>query len=193
MADDLFRRIFRVVNRYFMVPAFRLGLGSFICSPVSGYIMVLRTVGRKSGKIRYTPVNYAILDGAVYCGAGFGAKAHWYRNLEANPAVEVILPGSAFAGRAETVTDPDEALRAMRAVLKSSGFAAFAFEGLNPFTISDEALRAKMETMCMIRIRPTGIGSGPADPGGWLWILAAVMSVVGAALVISLQRRDRKP
>jgi deazaflavin-dependent oxidoreductase (nitroreductase family) len=190
MAEDLFRRVFRVINRYFMVPAFRLGLGSLICNPVAGYIMVLKTVGRKSGKSRYTPVNYAILDGAVYCGAGFGVKAHWYRNLAANPVVEVILPGSAFAGRAEPVTEPDEALRALRAVLKNSGFAAFAFEGINPFTISDEALRSKLETMRLIRIRPTGIGSGPADPGGWLWVVMMGVQLAGlVALILGVRKR----
>jgi hypothetical protein len=35
-------------------------------------IMVIRHKGRKSGKVRYTPVNYALADGCVYAIAGFG-------------------------------------------------------------------------------------------------------------------------
>jgi len=51
--------------------------------PLTGYIMVLKTTGRKTGRQRFTPVNYAILDGKVFCLAGFGKLAHWYRNLPA--------------------------------------------------------------------------------------------------------------
>ena len=82
MTDQILRRLFKMLNRYFMVPAFRLGLGFLVGTPFGGYIMVLRTVGRKTGKIRSTPVNYAILDGHIYCLSGFGAGAHWVRNLQ---------------------------------------------------------------------------------------------------------------
>ncbi len=54
----LVRRIFWFLNTFFMVPLFRLGLGPFFGNPLSGYIMVLKAIGRKSGKVRYTPVNY---------------------------------------------------------------------------------------------------------------------------------------
>lgn len=54
------RRFFRVLNRFFMVPMFRLGMGPFFGNPLSGYVMVLRTIGRKSGRVRNVPVNCAI-------------------------------------------------------------------------------------------------------------------------------------
>lgn len=171
------RRSFRYLNKYFMVPAFRLGLGPLMGSPFGGYIMVLKTIGRKTGQVRYSPVNYAILNGNVYCLAGWGKIADWYRNLRANPNIELILPGGALAGVAEEVTDPDESLRVVRQVLKNSGFAGFAF-GFNAFTISDEELREKTQGLPLIRIRPTGIGSGASDPGGWMWVLTMVAGVV---------------
>ena len=46
MSHDIPQRLFRVLNRFFMVPMFRLGLGPFMGNPLSGYIMVIRTVGR---------------------------------------------------------------------------------------------------------------------------------------------------
>jgi hypothetical protein len=50
-------------------------------------------------------VNYAIVDGEVYCTAGFGAVSDWYRNIRTNPEVEVWLPDGWWAGVAEEVTD----------------------------------------------------------------------------------------
>ena len=83
--EDMLRRFFRVLNKYFMVPMFRLGLGPLVGNPITGYIMVLKTVGSKTGKRRYAPVNYAILDGHVYVLSGFGKLAHWVTNLVAQP------------------------------------------------------------------------------------------------------------
>ena len=72
MNRNSLRRIFWYLNRYFMVPMFRLGLGPLMGNPFSGYIMVIKTSGRKSGLTRYAPVNYAILNGSVYCLSGWG-------------------------------------------------------------------------------------------------------------------------
>lgn len=168
------RRAFRALNRWFMVPCLRLGLGPLMGNPLSGYIMLIKTRGRKSGQLREAPVNYAILDGAVYCLAGWGAASHWLRNLEADPRVELLLPGRAVRGQAAIVTDPDEALRAMRAVLIAGGFAGFAF-GFNPRTAPDEALRAHLADAPVVRITATGLAAGPADSGGWLWALMAAL------------------
>jgi deazaflavin-dependent oxidoreductase (nitroreductase family) len=138
---NFFRRLFWVFNKFFMVPMFRLGFGPFMGNPITGYIMVLKTIGRKTGKIRFTPVIYTIMGGNVYCIAGFGKISHWYLNLKADPNLEVILPSGAIAGVAEDVSDPDESLIAFRRMLKSGGFSGF-FEGYNPFRASDERMRA---------------------------------------------------
>ncbi len=173
------RRIFFYLNKYFMVPVFRMGLGRFIGNPFSGYIMVLKTIGRKSGLTRYAPVNYAILDGHIYCLSGFGKKAHWYRNLSTNPQINLILPSATISGRAETVTNTDEWLRTVRQILKNSGFATF-FSGINPFTISGEDLKEKAKEMVVIRIAPNGIYAGYADPGGklWIWLTVFVIALI---------------
>ncbi len=81
---NVLRALFRLLNKFFMVPVFKMGLGPFVGNPFSGYIMVFKTIGRKSGLVRYAPVNYAILDGNVYCLSGLGKVAHWYKNLTAN-------------------------------------------------------------------------------------------------------------
>lgn len=174
MTSRFLRRLFWLLNRAFMVPAFRLGLGEFMGNPLTGYIMVVKTRGRKTGRTRYTPVNYAIIDGHIYCLAGWGRIAHWFRNLRATPRVEVLLPGRALEGTAEEVTDPQESARALRQVLKNGGFAGFLL-GFNPWSAPEAVLHEKARGIPVIRIRATGVGTGAGDPGGWLWILVAAV------------------
>lgn len=172
------RAAFKLVNRYLMVPAFRLGLGPIMGSPFGGYIMVLKTTGKKSGQARYAPLNYAIIDGSIYCIAGWGKAAHWLVNLKADPHVELLLPGGAVAGIAEEVTDPGEAQRARVRVARSSGFALM-FGGLNPLTVTDALLIGGLGDVPVVRIRPSGLGNGAFDPGGWGWVLPSLAWLAG--------------
>lgn len=152
-----------------MVPLFRSGLGYYWGNPIWGYMVVLKVTGRKSGKTRYSPVNYAIMNGCVYCVAGWGILADWYKNLKANPVIEMILPGGSYCARAEEVTDSGERLQSMRQVLKAGGLAGFLF-GFNPFSISDGDLEKNTRDIPVIRLRPEGLGTGAGDYGGWLWV-----------------------
>ena len=178
---DTLRKIFKFLNRVFMVPAYRMGLGWLICNPFSGYIMVIKNIGRKSGKLYYTPANYAIYNGKIYCLAGFGRKSHWYLNLIANPQAEILLPGRALLGQVEEVTNPDETLRAIKQVFKNAGFAGF-FEGYNPRTAPDEYFLKTLSYAPVLRITPVGIGSGPMDAGGWHWIGWALLTLASILL-----------
>jgi deazaflavin-dependent oxidoreductase (nitroreductase family) len=82
--------------------AYAIGLG-----PVMGrVILLLTTVGRKSGKPRVTPLQYEEIDGKIYLGAALGPKADWVRNIQANPKVEVRVKSRRFSGLAEIITNP---------------------------------------------------------------------------------------
>jgi deazaflavin-dependent oxidoreductase (nitroreductase family) len=153
-----------------MVPVFRMGLSPFIVNPFSGYIMVMKMIGRKSGRTRWVPVNYTIYNGNVYCISAFGEKSHWYHNLKANPNIDIFLPGRAIAGYAEIMKESDAYLFILRQILKNSGAAAF-MDGINPFSISDQALVEKTKEMVVFQIHPTGIANGPLESSGWGWIL----------------------
>jgi deazaflavin-dependent oxidoreductase (nitroreductase family) len=130
---ETLRQMFKYFNR-FMPLMWRLGLGSWVnlWPKGGGQILVLTTIGRKSALRRRTPINYAMVDGELYCTAGFGQTSDWYRNLKANSEVEVWLPDGWSAGVAEEVDDPQLRLLLMRQVLIGSGFAAFA-AGINPY------------------------------------------------------------
>ncbi len=157
---------FRYFNR-FMLFMWRLGLGPWIniWPKVLGRIGVITHIGRKSGLKRQTPVNYALVDGEVYCTAGFGRISDWYRNIQANPNVEVWLPDGRWQGVAEEVADPEVRLRLLRQVLIAGGFAAFA-AGINPYRITDQELEAVTTEYRLLRIRRTAeCSEGQNGPG----------------------------
>ena len=81
---------------------YALGLG-----PVIGkIILLLTTIGRKSGKKRITPLQYEEVEGKFYIGSARGTHSDWFRNILADNHVEVHVSNRNFTGIAETVTDP---------------------------------------------------------------------------------------
>src|SRR5574339_153916 len=115
------RRIFRAGNR-FMVLMWKLGLGKSINIWPAGFgrIMVIKHRGRRSGREYLTPVNYAIVDGEIYCTAGFGSISDWYRNMLAYPKVELWLPEGKKWYCAEDISASSQRLFLLRQVMIAS-------------------------------------------------------------------------
>jgi hypothetical protein len=180
----LMRRIFWFLNKFFMVPMFQLGFGPFFGNPFSGYIMVMKVIGRRTGRVHLVPVNYAIHHGDVYCVSGGRTASDWFRNLLIHPEVDLIMPGGSIHARAEEAADPRQKLILTRQVLKNAGFAGF-FEGYNPYKITDDELAKKIEDLPLLRFQPQGLGSGPYDAGGWAWVWTFAISML--LLILLLQ------
>jgi len=136
------RKVFHTLNR-FMVLMWKIGMGKMIniWPPVIGRIMVIKHRGRKSGREYLTPVNYAIVDSEIYCTAGFGSGSDWYRNMLANPDIELWLPEGKRKARAEDISDSPNRLFLLRQAIIASGFAGPLF-GINPKKVNDEQLDA---------------------------------------------------
>lgn len=134
------RRAFHIMNR-FMVWMWKLGLGPVLNAwpAVGGRMLLIEHRGRKSGKQYLTPVNYASVDGEVYCTAGFGPRTDWYRNILAAPNVRVRLPQGWRAARAVDESDSPERIRLLRQVIIASGFAG-PLLGVDQRKYSDEQL-----------------------------------------------------
>ncbi len=179
-------RSFLFANRWLMVPALRAGLGPLFANPLTGSLMVLRTRGRRSGLWRDAPLGYVIRDGAVYCCAGFGRSTRWLQNIQDDPCVEVVLPAGSLAGIAEEVADAAEWVPAMRALLASMGPIGRCTAG-DVRAMTDDELRAHGAGLPLVRVRVTGLASGPFDPGGSGWIV--LNGVVVAVLAIAILRR----
>jgi deazaflavin-dependent oxidoreductase (nitroreductase family) len=73
-------------------------------------LVLLTTMGRKTGMPRTTPMMY-VRDGdrmfVIASNAGARADPHWYRNLVADPLVTVELPGQEFKARAMPLDGAD--------------------------------------------------------------------------------------
>jgi deazaflavin-dependent oxidoreductase (nitroreductase family) len=184
------RQGFRKYLNPFMLGMWRLGLGAWFNAwpEVSGRVMVITHTGRKTGRPRRTPVNFAMVDDELYCLAAFGGVSDWYRNMLANPHVEVWLPDGWWVGAAEDVSDCKERLPLVRQVMIGSGFAA-RVAGLNPYTMSDEDLEKATATYRLVHIRRTQARTGPGGPGdlAWVWPVAAMV-----LLPLAIFRRGRR-
>ena len=134
------RRFFHAMN-YFMVFMLRLGLGRMCEWWPEGFgrIMVIEHRGRRSGKRYTTPVNYAPVNGDVYCLAGFGPRTDWYQNILADPHVRLWLPKGKRNARASEASDSPQRVRLMRQVIIGSGFAG-PLMGVDQRKLSDEQL-----------------------------------------------------
>jgi deazaflavin-dependent oxidoreductase (nitroreductase family) len=76
--------------------------------PPSSLVLVLTTTCRKSGLPRQTPLQYEEMEGEYYVGSARGPQADWYRNILANPQVEVQVGQEHFKGEARAITDVKE-------------------------------------------------------------------------------------
>lgn len=83
--------------------AYAVGLGPLI----GGVILLLTTTGHVSDRKRVTPLQYEEVAGNIVIASARGASADWYRNLEADPRVEVRVKGRRFKGLAEPCADPE--------------------------------------------------------------------------------------
>jgi deazaflavin-dependent oxidoreductase (nitroreductase family) len=181
------RRGFKILNR-FMLMLWRLGLGRYgNGNKFAGWIMVIKHRGHRTGRTRYAPVNYAEVGDDIYCTAGFGPGTHWYRNLLADPRVELWLPDGRWSGLAEDASQDPQRIAFFRQVLIASGFAGPLF-GLNPHRMSDNELESVLEGYRLVRIRKTGPLTGPGGPGelAWIWPLSTFFM-----LALLLRRRKR--
>jgi deazaflavin-dependent oxidoreductase (nitroreductase family) len=188
--SEFARRGFRVMNRWFMAPALRAGLGPWLATPVGGWILLLRVRGRRSGLVREVPLSYLVTDGAAWVMAGFGDRTDWYRNLLADPRVEIILPGRTLSCSAEIVDDVHIRRRIIPALARATGLPGY-LSGVDPFRSTDDALLAATAWVPLVRLQPEGgrVIAGPDDPGGlgWVWRQAVVL-VLGALLIGRMRR-----
>lgn len=181
------RRAFRAFNRC-VAPMIRVGAGPLLGTRQAGSMLVLRTIGRKSGLVRQAPLGYAIVEGKVVVVAGYGRDAHWFRNALANPQVEVAMPGAVFAGRAEEVTDPAYRRNAFREVLAAEGLVGRLTLG-DVGAMADDDVDRLAEAFPLLAITPTELRTGPYDPGGtfqrvnlWLWVGLGVLCLLRRVL-----------
>lgn len=71
------------MNKYFTLPFYKLGI-----LPLFGFgriFLILTTKGRKTGKMRKTPLEYRKIDEIITIFSARGESSDWLKNLRANP------------------------------------------------------------------------------------------------------------
>jgi deazaflavin-dependent oxidoreductase (nitroreductase family) len=191
-------QVFLKVNRFSTVPLLRAGLGPWLGTPIGGYLLLLRNRGRTSGIVRETPLSYLVAEGAAWVCAGMGPSAHWYRNILADPRVEVVLPGRTVACIAEDVRDPEVRDRMMPALVRALGLPG-SLGGVDPRRGTDDEILAAYGWVPLVRLRPLDglLAAGPDDPGGtaWIWrqaVIAGVFVALGRSVLGTVSRAIRR-
>jgi deazaflavin-dependent oxidoreductase (nitroreductase family) len=187
------RKTFLVLNAWLAAPPIRAGGGPLLSTPLAGSILLLRTIGRKSGLVREAPLGYTVIDGRVVVVTGYGRGAHWFLKAQADRRVEVLLPGALIAGEAVEITQPDQARAAFRALIQSMGVVARLTLG-DIRAKSDAEVDRLVSAFPILAITPTAVRPGPFDPGGVgtrintaLWAALAAATLAAAAS----RRRNR--
>jgi deazaflavin-dependent oxidoreductase (nitroreductase family) len=187
--EEKTRQAFKYLNR-FMLTLWRLGLGYWFRWPrVFGCIMVITHRGRKTGQLRRTPVNYAMVGDDLFCTAAYGSQADWYRNIRQNPHIEVWLPDGWWNAIAEDVTAVENGAEILRKVLIGSGFAARVF-GLNPYELSGNQLERLLTKYRLVRVRRKEARTGVGGPGDLAWIWP-VVTFLFIPIILCWRKRKR--
>ena len=170
---------------------YRMGLGDVLNTL---HILVLVTRGRKSGLPRFTPVEYRRHGSKIYLVSAWGAKTNWVQNLIEHPPVTVQLGQRTQAARAQLVTDPSEALRALYQFRRT---APVRYDTVLSYMIDDTVNPRTLPTLTgqftVVRLDLTS--ETPLLPGvrpdlSWLWpALLAIGLGVTAALVLPRRRK----
>jgi deazaflavin-dependent oxidoreductase (nitroreductase family) len=164
------RTFFKYLNR-FMVLQWHLGLGQMLnfWPKTLGCYMVIVHKGRKSGKHRYTPVNFAVVDGEIYCTAGFGSGSDWYQNIMATPEVDVWLPDGWYGAVAEDISNSPDRFRLLSQVITASGFVA-PLLGVDMAHLNEQEMQRIAADYRLVHIHRTAPKTGSGGPGKWSWV-----------------------
>ena len=121
-----------------MIAEFRATDGT-LSGPAAGVpVLLLTTIGRRTGLARTSPMTYSVDgDDLIVTAANGGKPTHpgWYHNVLANPGVTVELPRETFAARAiVTEVAERERLLTLRATERPN-FARWQEQTDRPFPL----------------------------------------------------------
>ena len=118
--------------------------------------MLLTTIGHKSGKERRTPLGYTYepkVD-TYYLTAGWDGNTDWYRNLQANPQVNVWIGKRRFDCLSRFVSE-EEAVKLIQKFIDINPFASQLLPQITgkPFDPSEEGLKRAIPHFPMVALK----------------------------------------
>jgi deazaflavin-dependent oxidoreductase (nitroreductase family) len=134
LTDPQHRRAFHAqLKRYnpFIAAFYKSGLLPLF--GISRTVMLLTTRGRKSGKLRSTPIGYFRIGGIIHLFSAWGMDASWYKNLAASPdEVWIQIGMRKWPVLAEIIDNPDEIMRTLAQFINESPATAHYLFGWEP-------------------------------------------------------------
>jgi deazaflavin-dependent oxidoreductase (nitroreductase family) len=102
----------RILNRWKKINKiviFLYEIGFLPLFGIGGFILLLYTKGRRSGKKRVTPLEYRQREGSLILFSGRGHRSDWYRNLMAYPEdVKLKLGFKMYEPLVDFISEPEE-------------------------------------------------------------------------------------
>lgn len=96
-------------------------------------VMLLTTRGRKSGKLRSTPIGYFRIGGVIYLFSAWGKGASWYKNMLADPRdIWIQIELRRFHAHAQILEEPTELWHTLEQFMTESPAQAHYLFGWEP-------------------------------------------------------------
>jgi deazaflavin-dependent oxidoreductase (nitroreductase family) len=166
------------------VQLWRLGLG-----PVMGHHMMLITqTGRKSGLPRRTMTELYQINGRKYAPSGFGRRAQWYRNIEADPRVTIQTAEGVESMRAVRVVEDEELLAILEGIRGRSQAMYQLYLSTLEIDHTTEDVLAKKDRIYWLRFDPTDEATPPPLPADLVWLWPAIVVVVVLAWMLAKKK-----
>lgn len=134
ISDSVYRQKFHAQLKqynHWIVGLYRAGI-----LPLFGAgrtVMLLTTLGRKSQRLRSTPIGYFRIGEMIYLFSAWGKSSSWYKNLLAAPDQAWIQIGlRKWPVKAEILEDPGEIHQTLAQFLSESPKQAAVLFGWDP-------------------------------------------------------------
>lgn len=101
-------------------------------------VLLLTTVGRKSGKSRTIPLGYFVIDGdtvLVASNGGSDSNPSWYFNLKSNPQITVEKGREKLSMRAELVDSASQPALWAEVVRQGPSYGRYATSTTRPIPL----------------------------------------------------------
>lgn len=151
MSKTIYHRM-RALNAR-MAANYRRGFGP------TRVVLLLTTIGRKSGQPHITPLQYEEVNGDIYIASARGREADWFKNILANPNVRLQMRDRHFTAVAEPVLDPAHIADFIELRLKRRPFMVrlimHLFDGLPlRFNRTDLENLCKEKALVILKVEP---------------------------------------
>ena len=159
----------------------RMGFGPLI----GRLFLILTHLGRRSGRVRRTMLEYRLHDGRIYVISAW-PRSDWYQNIKSQPRVTVQTSRGAFGAIARPLTTYADYVGLYR-MLEHAPLLRSLFEQLGMENNLTGFLRQK-EQFHVVTFDPTDLPTPPALEADLKWVAPLAAGAFGLGYLLGRQR-----